>query len=233
MTTGPEPDGETRDGPDGRARPRSRGEPRWPMAAAVLVSVVIQLSLPDRHVLSPTVLFPTVEVLLLVALVIGDPGRIDRRSTVLNRLTVALVVVMTVDNLAGVAELVRGILDGSDRDNGPVLLATGGALWLTNVIAFSLWFWLLDRGGPAARAAGAPHTAAFAFPENATPELVPPGWWPQYPDYLYLAFTNSSALSPTDTLPLVRWAKMTMLVQSSISLVIAVMIVARAVNILN
>ena len=140
---------------------------------------------------------------------------------------------MTVDNLAGVAELVGGILDGSDRDNGAVLLATGGALWVTNVIAFSLWFWLLDRGGPAARASGSPLAAAFAFPENATPELAPPHWWPQYPDYLYLAFTNSTALSPTDTMPLNRWAKMLMLVQSSISLVIAVMIVARAVNILG
>ena len=203
------------------------------MATAVLVSVAMQLALPDRHVLSPTVLFPTVEVLVLVALVIADPGRIDRRSAVLRRLTMALVIVMTWDNLAGVAELVRGILDGSDQDNGPVLLATGGALWVTNVIAFSLWFWLLDRGGPAARASGTPFAAAFAFPENVTPELAPPRWWPQYPDYLYLAFTNSTALSPTDTMPLTRWAKMLMLVQSSVSLVIAVMIVARAVNILN
>jgi uncharacterized membrane protein len=203
------------------------------MAGAVLVSVAMQLSLPDRHVLSPTVLFPTVEVLLLVVLVVGDPGRIDRRSPALRWLTVALVVVMTMDNLAGVAELVRGILDGSDGDNGTVLLATGGALWVTNVIAFSLWFWLLDRGGPAARALGTPLAAAFAFPENASPELAPRDWWPQYPDYLYLAFTNSTALSPTDTMPMTRWAKMLMLVQSSISLVIAVMIVARAVNILN
>src|SRR4029077_12306563 len=102
-----------------------------------------------------------------------DPGRIDRRSPTLKRLTVALVIVMTVDNFAGVAELVRGILDGCDGDKGPVLLARGGALWVTNVIAFSLWFWLLDRGGPAARASGSPLAAAFAFPENATPELAP------------------------------------------------------------
>ena len=226
-------DGDGLDRSDGQPGLRVQGEPRWPMASAVLVSVAMQLSLPDRHVLSPTVLFPTVEVLLLVVLVIGDPGRIDRRSPALKRLTVALVIVMTVDNLAGVAELVRGILDGSDRDNGTVLLATGGALWVTNVIAFSLWFWLLDRGGPAARARGTPLAALFAFPENASPEHAPPNWRPQYPDYLYLAFTNSTALSPTDTMPMTRWAKMLMLVQSSISLVIAVMIVARAVNILN
>src|SRR6187401_3741378 len=138
----------------GQARLPVQGEPRWPMAGAVLVSVAMQFALPDRHVLSPTVLFPTVEVLLLVVLLIGDPGRIDKRSRALKRLTLALVIVMTVDNLAGVAELVRGILDGSDRDNGTVLLATGGVLWVTNVIAFSLWYWLLDRGGPAARALG-------------------------------------------------------------------------------
>jgi uncharacterized membrane protein len=203
------------------------------MATAVLVSVAMQLSLPDRHVLSPTVLFPTVEVVLLVVLVIGDPGRVDRRSPVLKRVTVGLVVVMTLDNLAGVAELVRGILDGSDNDDGTVLLATGGALWVTNVIAFSLWYWLLDRGGPAARALGESTAPAFAFPEDATPELAPASWWPQYPDYLYLAYTNSTALSPTDTMPIARWSKMVMLVQSFISLVIAIMIVARAVNILT
>lgn len=231
MSSRPDEDGPEPADHDSRAP--LRGEPRWPMAVAVLASVAMQLSLPDRHVLSPTVLFPAVEVLLLVVLVIGDPGRIDRRSPALKRLTIGLVIVMSVDNLAGVAELVRDILDGSKGDTGSVLLATGGALWVTNVIAFSLWFWLLDRGGPAARALGTPHDAAFAFPENANPELAAANWSPQYPDYLYLAFTNSSALSPTDTLPVTRWAKMVMLVQSSISLVIAVMIVARAVNILT
>jgi hypothetical protein len=233
MTQSSQPEGDGLGRADGQTGLRVQGEPRWPMAAAVLVSVAMQLSLPDRHVLSPSVLFPTVEVLLLVVLVIGDPGRIDRRSTVLKRVTVGLVIVMTLDNLAGVGELVRDILDGSDRDSGPVLLATGGALWVTNVIAFSLWFWLLDRGGPAARALGAPGAPAFAFPEDVSPDLAPANWWPQYPDYLYLAFTNSTALSPTDTMPIRRWAKMVMLVQSAISLVIAIMIVARAVNILT
>ena len=232
MTTSPADEG----GPepaDQYALDRVRGEPRWPMATAVLVSVALQLSLPDRHVLSPTVLFPTVEALLLALLVIGDPGRIDRRSPTLRRLTVALVIVMTVDNLAGVLELVRGILDGSDRDNGPVLLATGGALWVTNVIAFSLWYWLLDRGGPAARAAGAGSRPSFVFSEMQSGEVVASDWEPHYADYFYLAFTNATAFSPTDCLPVTRWAKMLMLVQSAISLVIAVMIIARAVGALN
>jgi uncharacterized membrane protein len=212
---------------------QSQAESRWPMAIAVLVSVAMQFALPNRHVLSPSFLFPAVEVVLLVALVIGDPGRIDRRSIALRRITLALVAIMTLDNLAAVVELVRDILDGSKFDTGPVLLATGAAIWLTNVIAFSLWYWLLDRGGPAARAAGEPSPPAFVFTEMQSGDLVAEGWAPQYFDYFYLAFTNATAFSPTDTLPLRRWAKELMVVQSSISLVVAVMIIARAVSILN
>ena len=203
------------------------------MALAVLVDIAMQLALPDRHILRPTFLFPTVELLLLVTLVIGDPGRIDKRSAVLNRITLALVIVMTIDNVAAATELVRDILDDSKKGTGAVLLATGAAIWLSNIIAFSLWYWLLDRGGPATRAAGDSPLPAFAFPEMLNPDLAAPDWAPQFADYFYLAFTNSTAFSPTDTLPLTRWAKMLMLVQAAISLVVAVMIIARAVNILN
>ena len=120
---------------------------------------------PNRHVLSPTFLFPTVETLLLIVLLVADPSRLHRRSVAQRRVLLALVIVMTVDNLAAVVEMVRGILDGSKGDTGTVLLATGGAIWLTNVIAFSLWYWLLDRGGPAARAGGESSPPAFAFAE--------------------------------------------------------------------
>jgi hypothetical protein len=203
------------------------------MALAVLAAVAMQFALPDRHVLSPTFLFPTVEAMLLVVLIIGDPGRIDKRSATLYRITIALVLIMTIDNIAAATELVRGILDGSKNDTGTVLLETGAAIWLTNVIAFSLWYWLLDRGGPAARAAGVEERPAFAFAEMLSPELVAPDWAPYFADYFHLAFTNATAFSPTDTLPITRWSKMMMVVQSAISLVVAVMIIARAVNILN
>ena len=207
-------------------------EPRWPMTLAVLVSIAMQFALPDRHQLSPTFLFPLVEALLLVALLIAKPSSLHRRST-LHRATLALVIVMTVDNLAAVVELVRDILDGSKRDTGTVLLATGASIWLTNVIAFALWYWLLDRGGPAARASGSDTLPAFAFAEMQLSELTSADWLPQFVDYFYLAFTNATAFSPTDTLPVTRWSKMLMLAQSAISLVVAVMIIARAVNILN
>jgi len=203
------------------------------MALAVLVAAAMQFALPDRHVFQPTFLFPTIEVLLLVVLMIGDPGRIDRRSVLLRRLTLLLVAAMSLDNAAAVVELVAAIIRDDQQETGTVLLATGAAIWLTNVIAFSLWYWLLDRGGPAERANGTGSAPAFVFSEMQSPEFVRDDWSPEYIDYLYLAFTNATAFSPTDTLPITHWAKMLMFLQSAISLVIAVMIIARAVNVLN
>jgi uncharacterized membrane protein len=202
------------------------------MVTGILIAVVLQLVLPDRHIVQPTYLFPAVELALLVALVVGDPGRIDRRSAVLRRLTLALILIMTVDNLLAVIELVDGILSGAKEDTATVLLATGAAIWLTNVIVFSLWYWELDRGGPAARATGASTAPAFAFPEMQNPDVVDKGWVPQYVDYVFLSFTNAAAFSPTDTLPLKPWAKLAMMGQSAISLVVGIMIIARAINIL-
>ncbi len=203
------------------------------MAAAVLVAAAMQFALPNRHVLKPTFLFPTVELLLLVVLMIGDPGRIDRRSPLLHRLTLVLIAAMSLDNLAAVVELVGAIIRNDKQETGTVLLATGGAIWLTNVIAFSLWYWMLDRGGPAERANQTGIAPAFVFAEMVSPEFVRDDWTPEYIDYLWLAFTNATAFSPTDTMPVTHWAKMLMFLQAAISLVVAVMVIARAVNILN
>ena len=101
------------------------------------------------------------------------------------------------------------------------------------MIIFSLWYWALDRGGPAERAASSPIPPSFAFPENATPELAPAGWRPAYPDYLYLAYTNATAFSPTDTLPMSTWAKAGMLAESAVSLITVLLVVARAVNVIG
>jgi uncharacterized membrane protein len=170
---------------------------------------------------------------VLLGLLIGqDPGRIDRRSARLQRLMVALLVVMTLGTVVSVTVLAVDILAGVEGVTATVLLGRGAAVWVENMIVFSLWFWQIDRGGPAERAAGSPIPVSFAFPENATPELAPAGWRPAYPDYLYLAYTNATAFSPTDTLPVRRWAKLTMLVQSALSLVIAILVVARAINVL-
>jgi hypothetical protein len=101
-----------------------------------------------------------------------------------------------------------------------------------NLIVFGLWYWELDRGGPVERVTGGSRRPSFAFPENAAPELAPQGWVPEYSDYLYLSFTNSTAFSPTDTAPIRRWAKMTMMAQSAVQLVTAILVVARAINII-
>jgi uncharacterized membrane protein len=106
-------------------------------------------------------------------------------------------------------------------------------MWVVNVLLFGLWYWQLDGGGPIARRTCEPADRDFLFPQHTDPALLEHGWRPMFLDYLYVSFTNAAAFSPTDTLPLSRWAKMLMLVQSAISLTLAVMVVARAVNILR
>jgi uncharacterized membrane protein len=105
-------------------------------------------------------------------------------------------------------------------------------VWATNVIAFALWYWEFDRGGPVHRAEGTSQHPDLLFPQMAAPELASPDWEPWFVDYLYLSFTNAAAFSPTDVMPLARWAKLTMLLQSAVSLAVGVLVIARAVNIL-
>jgi uncharacterized membrane protein len=202
------------------------------MATAVLAATILYVGTPHRGRVPGWWIFPVVQLILLGLLIAQDPGRIDRRSPILRRLMVTLLVVMTAGTVLGVIVLAHDILVAARGVTATVLLGRGAAIWVANVIIFSLWYWEFDRGGPAERAAGAPVAASFAFPENATPELAPAGWRPAYPDYLYLAFTNATAFSPTDTLPVRTWAKLTMMVQSALSLVIAILVVARAINVL-
>jgi uncharacterized membrane protein len=194
--------------------------------------VILQVVTPHAGRVPGWWLFPVLEVILLGILTVQDPGRIDRRSRGLQRLMIALLAVMATGMALAVVVLVYDILSSLTGVTATVLLGRGAAIWVTNVIVFSLWYWGLDRGGPAERAARSAVPPSFAFPENATPELVPEGWMPEYPDYLYLSFTNATAFSPTDTLPVRRWAKMTMLVQAAVSLVTAVLVLARAINVL-
>jgi uncharacterized membrane protein len=202
------------------------------MATAVLAATILYVGMPHRGRVPGWWMFPVLQLVLLGLLIAQDPGRIDRRSANLHRLMVALLVVMTTGTVLGVAVLAYDILAGAEGITATVLLGRGAAIWFANVIIFSLWYWQFDRGGPAERAAGSPIPPSFAFPENATPELAPEGWRPAYPDYLYLAYTNATAFSPTDTLPVRRWAKLTMMIQSTLSLVIAILVLARAINIL-
>jgi len=207
-----------------------KAERRWPMALAVIAAVALQVGLPREGRVQGWWIFPILELGLLAALVAVDPGRIDRRSRGMYTLTIALIAVMTVGTIVSLVVLVADIIDHDAIVRGPILLGRGAALWFTNVIVFSLWFWIFDRGGPAERAARSGVPPSFGFPEDAMPEIAPVGFIPTYPDYLYLSFTNATAFSPTDTLPVRTWAKMTMMAGSAISFMTAILVVARAIN---
>ena len=204
------------------------------MASAVLVAIVLQVITPHTGRLVFWWVFPVLEVAALIAVIVRDPGRIDRRTRAARRTTLVLIALLTVGTLGSLVVLALDVVDNSYSYVGATaLLGRGAALWVTNVVVFSLWFWELDRGGAAERAAASKIPPSFGFPEEAMPELVPEGWMPRYPDYLFLSFTNATAFSPTDVMPLTPWAKAAMMVQSLISLSILGLVIARAVNVFS
>jgi uncharacterized membrane protein len=208
------------------------GEARWPAAGAVLAAIGLTFLLPDGERLGPGWLLPAIEVVLLVAIVTGDPGRISRRSRLLRGLSIALVAVLVLGALSSTLLLIDALIHGGPETNSAnALLLAGTTVWVSNNLAFALLYWELDSGGAAARAYRMPRHPHFAFPQQMNPALAPPGWRPRFVDYLYLGFTNALAFSPTDVMPLVPWAKVTMVVQSLISMGILALVVARAVNV--
>jgi hypothetical protein len=148
-----------------------------------------------------------------------------------HKLAISLTALLSAANLVALAFLVQRLLD--DSIGGGQLLFAGGQIWATNVIAFGLWYWELDGGGPPRRRANPRARRDFAFAQMTVPALAEPGWSPRLVDYLYLSFTNASSFSPSDTLPLTSWAKLLMLMQSSISIVTLILVAARAVNMLG
>jgi uncharacterized membrane protein len=211
----------------------TRGEPRWASTIAVLAVVAIQLTLPGRLAVHPRELMPAVELALLIALVAANPYRIERRSRAYRATGLTLAVVTGGANAYSAVRLVTGLIRGTEGGSAGTLLLTGGAIWLSNIVIFALLYWELDRGGPAARAQGEHDVPDFLFVQMQSPELAPPHWEPAFFDYFYLSFTNSTAFSPTDVMPVTRWAKALMLGQSAVSLLTVVLVVARAVNILQ
>jgi uncharacterized membrane protein len=210
-----------------------RGGKRLPVTVTVVVAIVLQIELPRRFALQPRYLLPGLEMALAAGLMAANPRRINRQSRVLRAASLALIAIITVANTFSAFILVRELVNGTAGDNAGPLLATGAAIWGTNVIVFALWYWELDRGGPVARAfAHRPHPD-FLFTQMQDPEMAPPDWEPAFLDYLYLSFTNATAFSPTDVMPLAQWAKMTMLAQSAVSIVAVALVIARAVNILK
>jgi len=211
----------------------NEGEPTLGVASAILLAIALQYSLPTRVSQYQRWIFPSVALVLLLAIVLGHGGRLNERSKWLRALTLLTVVLMAVANGVAAGRLIRDLLEGQGIRKPATLLLTGGAIWLTNVIVFALVYWLFDGGGPVARFElkdMAPQ--AFLFPQHQM-ERGAEGWAPVYFDYFYTSFTNATAFSPTDVMPLSRWAKFAMMIESALSLMLAVLVIARAVNILK
>ena len=211
----------------------TRGEHRWPSILAITGAIVVQVLLPDRLILHPRWLLPGVEIVLAVGLVVANPVRLVRKHAVLRLGSLGLVAAMTVANAGSAALLVDRLLSGTAGHDARSLIGSGAAIYATNIVAFGLWYWELDRGGPVSRSHGDRQHTDFLFPQMTQPDAAPPDWEPSFLDYVYVSYTNATAFSPTDTLPLSRWAKMLMLGQSAIALATIALVVARAVNILR
>jgi uncharacterized membrane protein len=208
-------------------------EPRVPVTIAILVALGLMAALPARIVNRPRWVVPVLAGLLLVGILFANTRIVGRRSRPLRIASLALIALLSIANAASGVRLVVDLVESKGIKDPAELLLTGAAIWLTNMVVFGLWYWEFDRGGPAARELGVQQFPDFLFPQMATADIAPPDWEPQFVDYLYLSFTNATAFSPTDVMPLSRWTKLTMLAQSVISLVIVVLVIARAVNILR
>ena len=204
------------------------------MACTLVVAMAVPLLLPARFSLGPSWAVPAVEALLLVAIIAIDRGRIDRRSAAGRALSLGLVAVLVADAAGVTGRLVVDLIEGGPETNSATdLLKTGFLVWFYTIIAFAFVYWVLDGGGPESRFLAPPQFPDLAFPAQLNPQVAPPGWRPEFFDYLYLGFTDATAFSPTDVMPLARWAKLAMTVQAVGSLMILGLVIARAVNILK
>jgi hypothetical protein len=211
-------------------RRSTEGEQRWWVSLAMLLAVLLQTLLPDRFSVHPRYLLQGIELITLAALVISFPSRMAKRNAWVRAFSQAQLGLVALANGISLVLLVRQITTGGHLPPVQLLLG-GGEIWFTNVIVFGLWFWEYDRGGPGSRAQGLADVPDLLFPQ-LTDERLARDWEPEFFDYLYVSYTNATAFSPTDTLPLSRWAKLLFMVQSAISLVTVALIAARAVNIL-
>lgn len=215
-------------------------ESRWEAAPAVVAVIVLQLTLAlvslEQHwnlwglpwwvwliAVGP-------ETLLLAALAWDSTRHLLEQAGHRRNTVIVLLAVISLDNAVALSALIGSLVSGQVTSGGQLLLKAM-TIWGTNVIVFGLWFWELDRGGPVARRLPEPRPPDFQFPQMENPQLAEPGWYPRLMDYVYTSFTNSIAFSPTDAMPLTRWAKALMLAESAVSAVSILLVTARAVNI--
>jgi hypothetical protein len=213
-------------------------EPRWPSVVAVLITIVLWSSLPNQIISdygnqAVRFVIPVLELALLIPLAVTTPHRHVNESGTRRMFAISLTALVSLVNVIALLFLIHYLLDAGPSVLGRQLLLAGAQIWTTNVIVGGLWYWELDGGGPPARLRNPTAPRDFAFVQMTDPEVSHPGWRPRFSDYIYVSFTNSSAFSPTDTMPLSSRAKWLMLGQSSISLVTLLLVAARAVNVLS
>jgi len=207
-------------------------DPVWHVQLAVALALVLQLALPDRFAAGPKYVLVALEAALLLFLVITTPRLPEFRSVARRVNALGLIALVSAANIYSLARVANELLAGGRINNGRELILASINIYLTNVIAFGLWYWEMDGGGPGRRRTLDHHERDFLFPQATMPG-ADGGWHPTFLDYLYVSATNATAFSPTDTMPLTRRAKMLMLVQALVSLVALALVAARAVNILS
>jgi hypothetical protein len=221
----------------------------WLARASVVVVAVLQLLLVNRLGIEPRWLAPLLEMSLIIPLSAATAWTqsnvraasadrhwvsVARQRRAIRLVALFITALITILNSAALLHLVTALLSGGAKENGQSLLLDALNLWFTNVIAFTLWYWSIDRGGPASRGITRKEVDDFLFPQMTLEQSDPNrNWSPGFIDYLFLSFTNATAFSPTDTLPLTPRAKLLMMAQSGISLMTIALVAARAVNILN
>jgi hypothetical protein len=212
----------------------NRWSPFWEPQAVVAAAIVLDFALPERLTLGPSWLLPGAEALLLVGLIFFSPHERVRHSGLRRRVAIGLIAVVSAVNAVSLILLAHYLLHGHPK-SGTSLMFSGIALWGTNVLLFALWFYEIDRGGPLARLGNQDYYPDFMFIQmtDDAEAHVPPGWRPGMTDYMYLSFTNASAFSPTDTMPLTATAKWLMSAQALVSLVIVLLVISRAVGIVS
>jgi uncharacterized membrane protein len=210
-----------------------RRAPFWGPQLVVLTALLLDVALPAKLTIGPSWLLPSVEGLLLLGLAIASSHPQVRHSPLRRRVAIGLIALVSAVNVFSLALLSHYLLHGKS-ESGRNLIFSGIALWGTNVLLYGLWYYELDRGGPIARGLDEDDYPDFMFVQMTDgARYAPPGWKPKMIDYLYTSFTNATAFSPTDTMPLSPAAKWLMTSQALVSLTILVLVVARAVNILN
>ena len=199
----------------------------------MLAALLLQLALPQGLVPGPAIVVVGIECVLLVTLVAVNPSRIDHRSRDLRLVSKAMVVLLSATNAAGLGMLLRELVAANPTLDGRALIRAGVNIWFTGVLAFGLWYWEIDRGGPIRRCTPGHGRPDFLFTQMTNQGVTDTPWSPRFLDYLYVSLTNQTAFSATDTMPLTPRAKALMAAQSVMSLATVVVVGARAVNILR